>query len=168
MFYYFLHVYKEDEAFVCLDINKEGLRTDQLSVFICLKGLVLSALAWDCPENARGCPTGVASGQDILRKNVFVSLYVTEQIFAPLASAALAKVCIFRMYTHTPAANVISLLCSSSVERASHVREEGAGGGVPPQSAGAANWGGHLHRWLGWAHLLLHRLNPFCWGRPPV
>lgn len=45
MFYYFLHVYKEDEAFVCLDINKEGLRTDQLSVFICLKGLVLSSLA---------------------------------------------------------------------------------------------------------------------------
>lgn len=49
-------------------------------------------------------------------------------------------------HVHTLSINVVSLLSSSSVERAPHVREEGAGGGVPTQSAGAANRGGHLHR----------------------
>lgn len=44
MFYYFLRVYEGDEDFFwCLDINKEGLRMFQLSVFIYRKG------AW--PEN---------------------------------------------------------------------------------------------------------------------
>lgn len=71
-FYYFLHVHEEDKAFVCLVLNKEGLRTDQLAVFICLKGRVLSMLAQELPGNAWERPTGVTSEKEILLRNVFV------------------------------------------------------------------------------------------------
>lgn len=61
MFYCFLCVYEGDKSFTCLDINKEGLRTHKLSVFISLKGARLIHIGLRTP-------TGVTSGQDILLK----------------------------------------------------------------------------------------------------
>lgn len=45
MFYCFLRVYEGDKSFTCLNINKKGLRTHTLSVFISLKGACLIHVA---------------------------------------------------------------------------------------------------------------------------
>lgn len=61
MFSCFPRVYEGDKSFTCLDINKEGLRTHKLSVFISLKGACLV-------RDGLRTLTGVTSGQAILLK----------------------------------------------------------------------------------------------------
>lgn len=146
MFYYFLHVYKEDEAFVCLDINKEGLRTDQLSVFICLKGACLVCISLRMSRKCSGMSNRSRKWTGYSKKECLCFALRDGTNLHTFSKPSICLMLLNISHVHTPAANVVSLLCSSSVERASHVREEGAGGGVPPQSAGAANRGGHLHR----------------------